>query len=273
MNQHYESVSHSRPLQCNGAVTASQRFRHVDVQNPAPGGADHRASGSDFAGSGETQRLQGDAGNATFLGCLDQRLPMLEWHAVVSPVIGGIAMGASDGHDSLTAPESLEQFIGRHEASVTVNLLSVNTFAVAHFAPRCASFSGMSDTEVDSQKVARRLRAVMGDLELETVSEFAKFLHAERSQVSNWLQGYNLPPPRWMNILCRRRKGLTLDWIYRGVADAVPTSLAIKLEALLQGLDVPLSEAQSASEPEAPKECQASAPRASRHAKPHKETT
>jgi len=125
----------------------------------------------------------------------------------------------------------------------------------------------MADTEIDSQKVALRLRAIMADLDLATVSEFAKFLHAERSQVSNWLQGYNLPPARWMDILCRRRPGLTLDWIYRGVADAVPMALAIKLEALQQGLDVPLSAPQSPSEPEAQGGCGAAARPASRRPK------
>jgi transcriptional regulator with XRE-family HTH domain len=173
-------------------------------------------------------------------------------------------MGASDGHDSLTAPESLEQLVSGHGAIVTVNLLSVNTFAVAHFAPKRASFSGMSDTEVDSQKVARRLRAVMAHLELETVSDFAKFLHAERSQVSNWLQGYNLPPTRWMNKLCRIEPNLNFDWIYRGVADHLPMAFAIKLEALVQGLDVPLVDARASSEPEPPKESPVAAPSAGR---------
>jgi transcriptional regulator with XRE-family HTH domain len=86
----------------------------------------------------------------------------------------------------------------------------------------------------------------MGDLELDTVGQFAEFLGAERSQVSNWLQGYNLPPPRWMGILCRKRRGLTLDWIYRGVAANVPLALLIKLEAISQGLEVPLLEESDA---------------------------
>ena len=80
----------------------------------------------------------------------------------------------------------------------------------------------------------------MADLELETVDELARFLGAERSQVSNWLNGYNLPPVRWMDILCAKRPGFNLDWLYRGIADAVPTALAIKLEALAQGMSVPL---------------------------------
>jgi transcriptional regulator with XRE-family HTH domain len=123
---------------------------------------------------------------------------------------------------------------------MTEKLLAVNTISGTLSAGRRGRFSGVTDNLVDSQMVAQRLRAVMGDLGLETVGQLAKLLGAERSQVSNWLQGYNLPPPRWMTILCRKRPGLTLDWIYRGVADAVPTALAIKLEALLQGYEVPL---------------------------------
>jgi hypothetical protein len=123
---------------------------------------------------------------------------------------------------------------------MTAFLSGVNTISDAISPAKCASFSGVTDKAVDSQMVALRLRAVMADLELDTVAQLAKLLGAERSQVSNWLQAYNLPPPRWMTVLCRKRPGLTLDWIYRGVADAVPIALAIKLEALVQGLDVPL---------------------------------
>lgn len=80
----------------------------------------------------------------------------------------------------------------------------------------------------------------MADLELDTVDELARLLGAERSQVSNWLNGYNLPPVRWLAVLCTKRPGLDLDWLYRGVADALPVALAIKLEALAAGLAVPL---------------------------------
>lgn len=101
-------------------------------------------------------------------------------------------------------------------------------------------FSVTMKDGIDPQRVALRLRAVMADQDLETVSDFARYLGAERSQVSNWLQGYNLPPVHWMDALCQKRRGLTLDWVYKGVADAVPTALAIKLEALEQGMDVPV---------------------------------
>jgi transcriptional regulator with XRE-family HTH domain len=131
---------------------------------------------------------------------------------------------------------------------MTEKLLAVNTISGAISAGKRGRFSAVADNLVDSQRVAQRLRAVMGDLGLETVGQMAKLLGAERSQVSNWLQGYNLPPPRWMTILCRKRPGLTLDWIYRGIADAVPTALAIKLEALQQGYAVPLLEEQPATE-------------------------
>ncbi len=107
-----------------------------------------------------------------------------------------------------------------------------------------ASFSGrvrVVSLGVHPKQVALRLKAVMSDLEMETVVELAEFIGAERSQVSNWLQGYNLPPIPWMTELCRKRPGLTLDWIFRGVSDGLPSVLAIKLEALELGMAVPLN--------------------------------
>jgi transcriptional regulator with XRE-family HTH domain len=108
----------------------------------------------------------------------------------------------------------------------------------------CGSFSATLSAMaygLHPKQVALRLRAVMADLDMKTVAELAEFLGAERSQVSNWLQGYNLPPTKWMNELCLKRRGLTLDWIFRGISDALPSALAIKLEALEQGMEVPLN--------------------------------
>lgn len=93
--------------------------------------------------------------------------------------------------------------------------------------------------------VAARLRVIMADLEIESYAGLARFLGAQVSQVSNWMYGYNLPPVKWMNVLCHKRPGLTLDWLYLGIADGLPTALAIKLIALGEGVDVPV-EAQPA---------------------------
>jgi hypothetical protein len=133
-------------------------------------------------------------------------------------------------------------------------------------------FSAVAEN-VDPKKVASRLRAVMADQELETVNELADFLGANRSQTSNWLQGYNLPPAHFMDVLCLRRPGLTLDWIYRGVADGVPTALAIKLEALSQGMDVPLMARCQKSGNKAPEECAAGGSSSGRRIKRGKRAT
>lgn len=95
----------------------------------------------------------------------------------------------------------------------------------------------------------------MADLELDTVNELADFLGAARNQVSNWLNGYNFPPVHYMDVLCQKRPGLTLDWIYRGQAGAVPRDLAIKLEALTLDFAIPLG-----LEPEQPANGHVSAP-------------
>lgn len=96
--------------------------------------------------------------------------------------------------------------------------------------------------EANPKIVGRRLRALMKDLELETALDLAKAVGGERSKVSNWLNGYNLPPVPEMAKLLQRRPGLTLDWIYLGVADALPLKLAIKLQALMAGMAVPVTE-------------------------------
>jgi transcriptional regulator with XRE-family HTH domain len=191
----------------------------------------------------------------------------------VPPVVDGVPGRASDRHHRLTATESADYFVRGHAVTMTEKLLSVNMISGTLSTGRRGRFSGVADSLVDSQMVAQRLRAVMGDLELETVSQLAKLLGAERSQVSNWLQGYNLPPPRWMTILCRKRPGLTLDWIYRGVADAVPTALAIKLEALLQGYEVPLTDEVPPSKCAARAAIQPSSPCGAQTAKRRKKAT
>jgi hypothetical protein len=97
-----------------------------------------------------------------------------------------------------------------------------------------------TDTTPNPLRVAARLRVVMADLDIESAAGLARFLGAQVSQVGNWMAGYNLPPVKWMNVLCRKRPGLTLDWLYLGIADGLPTQLAVKLIALFEGMDVPL---------------------------------
>lgn len=83
-------------------------------------------------------------------------------------------------------------------------------------------------------QVAARLRAVMHEYGLSTAAELAAACGAERSAVSNWLQGYNLPPVRHI-IELARKTGITLDWIYAGKAETLPGGLAIRLAAVMDG--------------------------------------
>lgn len=85
--------------------------------------------------------------------------------------------------------------------------------------------------------VARRLRALMVDMKLGSVHELAEFVDKSisRSQASNWINGYNLPPAAVMSTLCEKT-GLTLDWIYRGIPDGLTHVKAIRLQAVLEGI-------------------------------------
>ena len=89
--------------------------------------------------------------------------------------------------------------------------------------------------------VKQRLRAIQKHLGYPTVNAFADAHGWERNRLSGWLNGYNLPPvPQMVALLNRQElRGLTLDWIYLGVADQVPLALAIRLQALADAVPEP----------------------------------
>lgn len=70
---------------------------------------------------------------------------------------------------------------------------------------------------------------------------FAERIGVSRSALSNWLSEARpeLPAEEAMIAICERfpEYGLTLDWLYRGVADAVPMRVAIRLTARLHEMD------------------------------------
>jgi transcriptional regulator with XRE-family HTH domain len=103
--------------------------------------------------------------------------------------------------------------------------------------------------EIDPKDVARRLRALMAHLDMQRVQDLAASIGAERSAVSNWLNGYNLPPVALMAKIISIEPGITLDWLYRGEAGALPVKLAIRLGALESLVAVP----EVAEEPSSPK--------------------
>jgi transcriptional regulator with XRE-family HTH domain len=89
--------------------------------------------------------------------------------------------------------------------------------------------------EKDPHKVlvGDRLRALAAELGLKTASDLARLLGAERAQVSAWLNGVAYPPAPWASRLCEKCPGLTLDWLFRGVPDALPHGLYIRLQAAM----------------------------------------
>lgn len=85
---------------------------------------------------------------------------------------------------------------------------------------------------------ARRLKAVMKDAGYDTVDDLAKAVSASRSQASNWLNAYHLPPVCFMAKL-RGLTGITLDWIYLGDQSGLTVAKSIRLSAWLDGLAPP----------------------------------
>lgn len=98
----------------------------------------------------------------------------------------------------------------------------------------CGTYFIMEDP-TSPTAVARRLRAIMLDARLPDVQALADLAGAERNAVSNWLNGYNLPPVNKAAKLADELK-LNLDWLYRGVADHLPMATGIRLTALVERL-------------------------------------
>ncbi|MFP5477210.1 MAG: helix-turn-helix transcriptional regulator [Gammaproteobacteria bacterium] len=88
---------------------------------------------------------------------------------------------------------------------------------------------------IDPDAIARRLRAIRVELGLEQTA-MAKWLDVGRTRYVNWEKAENFPSEQAMILLCDRT-GVSLDYIYRGRLDAVPTALAIRLKAREMGID------------------------------------
>ena len=98
------------------------------------------------------------------------------------------------------------------------------------------SIRGMSDAD-QKKAVGRRLRVTARELGYATAQALADAVGAERGAVDAWFNGRALPPVAYMDVLCR--KGVTLDWIYRGERGGLPRSMDIRLEAAMTGFDPP----------------------------------
>lgn len=97
------------------------------------------------------------------------------------------------------------------------------------------------EAEQITKETAHRLKCIMDELGFKAVADLAREVKAGRSQVSNWLQAYHLPPVLFMSRLVRRYK-LTLDYIYLGIPDGLSHGAAERLMAREQGLQPPESE-------------------------------
>jgi len=98
--------------------------------------------------------------------------------------------------------------------------------------------------QADKKATGRRLEAVQKALGCATVDDFADRLGLSRSRLNNWLNGYHAIPvdiaARVLNL--PEMRGLTADWLYYGVPDAMPVKLFIQLKALEEGLDPPMGD-------------------------------
>jgi transcriptional regulator with XRE-family HTH domain len=89
-------------------------------------------------------------------------------------------------------------------------------------------------------ETARRLLTIMEYMKLSSVRDFAEFIGCQRSQVSNWLQGYHYPRVPDMSVLCEKLNNeVTLDWIYRGVPSGMPYAMTIHLTTIMEGIEGP----------------------------------
>ena len=87
---------------------------------------------------------------------------------------------------------------------------------------------------------ARWLLTIMEYMKLSSVRDFANFIGCQRSQVSNWLQGYHYPRVPDMSVLCEKLNNeVTLDWIYRGVPSGMPYAMTIHLTRIMEGIAGP----------------------------------
>jgi len=113
--------------------------------------------------------------------------------------------------------------------------------------PICGTHPSMPVEDAAPEKVSKRLRAVMIDARLSTVDDLAEVAGANRSAASNWINAYNLIPVDKAVRLCEALR-LNLDWLYRGVPDALPMATAIRLAAVQDQMEQGL-----ASNPAPPK--------------------
>ena len=84
-------------------------------------------------------------------------------------------------------------------------------------------------------EIAGRLTAIRAERGL-SVPLMAESLGVARNRYYNWEHGDNLPSEEAMIRLCNNSP-ITMDYIYRGVDDHIPTQLALRLRMRATGVD------------------------------------
>jgi hypothetical protein len=83
--------------------------------------------------------------------------------------------------------------------------------------------------------VSARLAAVQEELN-KSDAAMGKMLGCGRTTWGNWIHQQNMPEEGAMIRLCEMM-GLSMEWIYRGIAATMPVRLFIRLELRLVGID------------------------------------
>lgn len=82
--------------------------------------------------------------------------------------------------------------------------------------------------------VGKRLEQLRCALEFETQRDFAKALKVGEDRYTSWERGKNkLPPDQAVKLL--EKYGVSLDWLYGGRMDGLPSRLRAKIEGDTEG--------------------------------------
>lgn len=132
-------------------------------------------------------------------------------------------------------------FVSEHTALMPDNLAHRKNLFARVTGERSASDSGMllrMPKKPPSQlqiAITARLRAVQAELG-KTDEQMAVMAKRGRTTWTNWVNRENMPVEQAMVDLCQAAS-ISMDWLYRGVAGAMPTRLVIRLELRIAGLD------------------------------------
>lgn len=120
--------------------------------------------------------------------------------------------------------------------------------------------------------VANRLRAVMAEFGISSQVELADLCGVNNARVNQWMIGNNLPRVPEMLQLCEKT-GLTLDWIYGGKIETLPTiDLAIRLTSFTDGTPLRSVEAEPEASPGEPTQASEAALKARRQGRAKRES-